>query len=460
MIRVFHHYFSGRKLLLFLSETVAIGLSCFAGAVFFSFVLARSYGNAHAPGMGIPRLAILSIAFVCTFQFALYLLDLYDLRIAGEDRNRGMRLLKAVGVAVITMGGVGALVSFQLPGGSLLGGAMGAVAATLLVRARMSSVVGEPARVLVVGRGGKARWLARAIEEHSENAFVICALVDPVLDSDVVPGSVSEHLYDVAKRHGAKYVVSASDEGTGVSGAQSLLLCRLAGLQVFDAAYFCERVLRRVPVNYVLASDLAFSEDLTVPRLRRLVKRCFDLAMSALLIVAAAPLGLLVAIAIKVDSPGPVFYRQERVGRGGRRYVLWKFRSMAEDAEKDGPAWAKIEDDRVTRVGRFIRKARIDEIPQVINVLVGDMSFVGPRPERPVFVERINSVVPFYSLRETVQPGITGWAQIRYQYGASIEDARNKLEFDLYYVKHSSLFLDVAIMFHTIRHVLRGRGAR
>jgi exopolysaccharide biosynthesis polyprenyl glycosylphosphotransferase len=197
-----------------------------------------------------------------------------------------------------------------------------------------------------------------------------------------------------------------------------------------------------------------------VPPLRRLVKRCFDLAMSALLLVPAVPLGLLVAIAIKVDSPGPVFYRQERVGRGGRRYVLWKFRSMAEDAEKDGPAWAKIEDERVTRVGRWIRKARIDEIPQVINVLFGDMSFVGPRPERPVFVERITSVVPFYNLRETVQPGITGWAQIRYQYGASIEDARNKLEFDLYYVKHFSLFLDVAIMFHTIRHVLRGRGAR
>ena len=456
MIRVFHHYFSGRKLLLFLSETVAIALSCFAGAVFFSYVLTRSHDPAHPPGVAIPRLAILSIAFVCTFQFALYLLDLYDLRVAGEDRNRGMRLLKAVGVAVITMGGVAALVSFQLPGGSLLGGAMGAVGATLLVRARMSSVVGEPARVLVVGRGAKARWLARAIEEHAENAFVISALVDPATDA----GSVGEHLHEVARRHGAKYVVSASDEVTGASGAQSLLLCRLAGLQVFDAVYFCERVLRRVPVNYVLAADLAFSEELTVPRLRRRVKRCLDLLLSALLLVPAVPLGLLVAIAIKLDSPGPVFYRQERVGRGGRRYVLWKFRSMAEDAEKDGPAWAKIEDERVTRVGRWIRKARIDEIPQVINVLLGDMSFVGPRPERPVFVERITSVVPFYNLRETVQPGITGWAQIRYQYGASIEDARNKLEFDLYYVKHFSLFLDVAIMFHTIRHVLRGRGAR
>jgi len=457
MIRVFHHYFSGRKLALFLAETIAIGLSCFAGAVFFSFVLTRSRGPAHPPPtVALPRLAILSIAFVCTFQFALYLLDLYDLRVAAEDRNRGMRLLKAVGVAVIAMGGVAAVVSFQLPGGSLLGGAMGAVGATLLVRARISSVVGEPARVLVVGRGAKARWLARAIEEHAESSFVICALVDPATDV----GSVGEHLDEVAKRHGAKYVVSASDEVTGANGAHSLLLCRLAGLQVFEAVYFCERVLRRVPVNYVLASDLAFSDELTVPRLRRVAKRCLDLLMSAFLLVGALPLGILVAIAIKLDSPGPVFYRQERVGRGGRRYVLWKFRSMAVDAEKDGPAWAKVEDERVTRVGRWIRKTRIDEIPQVLNVLVGDMSFVGPRPERPVFVERITGVVPFYRLRETVQPGITGWAQIRYQYGASIEDARNKLEFDLYYVKHFSLFLDIAIMFHTIRHVLRGRGAR
>ena len=140
--------------------------------------------------------------------------------------------------------------------------------------------------------------------------------------------------------------------------------------------------------------------------------------------------------------------------------MLWKFRSMAADAEKDGPAWAKIQDERVTRVGRFIRKTRMDELPQVINVLLGEMSFVGPRPERPVFVEQLKALVPFYSLRETVQPGITGWAQIRYHYGASVEDARNKLEFDLYYVKHGSLFLDLAIMFHTIRHVLRGRGAR
>ena len=169
---------------------------------------------------------------------------------------------------------------------------------------------------------------------------------------------------------------------------------------------------------------------------------------------------VLVAIAIKVDSPGPVFYRQERIGKGGKIYRLWKFRSMAQDAEVNGAMWAREKDDRVTRVGRILRKARIDEMPQAFNVLVGDMSFVGPRPERPIFVAELKKQIPFYELRELVRPGITGWAQIRYPYGASVEDARNKLEFDLYYIKNSTVFLDLMIIFHTFRHVLLGRGAR
>lgn len=457
MIRVFHHYFSGRKLLLFLAETLAIAFACLVGGWFFAFVLLRSHPAGPALGsVALGRLAVLSVAFVCTFQFALYLVDLYDLRIAGEDRVRGMRVLKAVGVAAIAMGVVSALFPLHLPSGTLLGGAMGAVAGTLLVRAGMPSVVGEPARVLIVGRGAKARWLARAIEDDAESGFSICGFVDPP-EGD--PSDAAEDLSAVAARHGARYVVAAT-ESSALNTAKGLLLCRLAGFRVCEAVDFCERVLRRVPVSYVSALDLALAEDLTLSPARRVVKRCFDLAMSALFIVGTAPLMLLVAVAIKLDSPGPVLYRQERVGRGGKRYMLWKFRSMDIDAEKDGPAWAKIQDERVTRVGRFIRKTRMDELPQVANVLLGEMSFVGPRPERPVFVERLKAVVPFYSLRETVQPGITGWAQIRYAYGASVEDARNKLEFDLYYVKHGSLFLDLAIMFHTIRHVLRGRGAR
>ena len=187
---------------------------------------------------------------------------------------------------------------------------------------------------------------------------------------------------------------------------------------------------------------------------------CIRDRVASTLLLCAAPFLLIVMAAIKLDSKGPIFYRQERTGLNGKSYFLWKFRSMRTDAEKNGAVWARSNDDRVTRVGRFIRKTRIDEIPQVLNILTGDMSFVGPRPERPVFIEQLKQQIPFYALREAVKPGLTGWAQIRYPYGASVEDARNKLEFDLYYVKNGSLFLDMSIIFHTVRHVLLARGAR
>ena len=191
------------------------------------------------------------------------------------------------------------------------------------------------------------------------------------------------------------------------------------------------------------------------------IKRLFDLTMSSILLVCAAPLLAALAILIKLDSQGPVFYVQERTGRGGKPYRVRKLRTMHVDAEKvSGPVWARQSDPRVTRVGAFLRKTRLDEIPQVFAVFRGDMSFVGPRPERPFFVQQIKQQIPFFGLREAVKPGITGWAQIRYQYGSSIEDAKSKLEYDLYYVEHRSLFLDLAICFHTAKIVLFGRGAR
>ncbi len=190
-------------------------------------------------------------------------------------------------------------------------------------------------------------------------------------------------------------------------------------------------------------------------------KRVFDLFMSALLLVCAGPLLAVLAVLIKLDSEGPVFYVQERTGRGGKPYRVYKLRTMHEEAEKlSGPVWASQRDPRVTRMGAFLRKTRLDEIPQVFAVFRGDMSFVGPRPERPFFVEQLKQQIPFFGLREAVKPGITGWAQIRYPYGSSIEDAKNKLEYDLYYVEHRSLFLDLAICFHTAKIVLFGRGAR
>ncbi len=189
------------------------------------------------------------------------------------------------------------------------------------------------------------------------------------------------------------------------------------------------------------------------------MKRTFDIVTSATLLVVASPIMVMTAIAIKLDSPGPVLYRQERVGLGGRRFMCMKFRSMRTDAEKDGVArWASINDARTTRVGRFIRKARIDELPQLFSVLRGDMSMVGPRPERPSFVEQLNEQIPYYGLRHTIKPGLTGWAQVHFSYGASLEDARRKHQFDLYYVKNNSLFLDLLVLIETVSVVLFGEG--
>jgi exopolysaccharide biosynthesis polyprenyl glycosylphosphotransferase len=229
---------------------------------------------------------------------------------------------------------------------------------------------------------------------------------------------------------------------------------------VLPAQRFAERVLRRVPIALLRPSDLAIGDGLDSP-VTSAVKRVFDLVMSAILVVCAAPVLAVLAALIKLESEGPVFYSQERVGRGGKIYRLHKLRTMRIDAETvSGPVWAAQKDPRVTRIGAFLRKTRLDETPQVFAVFRGDMSFVGPRPERPFFVQQLKSQIPFYGMREALKPGITGWAQIRYPYGSTVEDARAKLEYDLYYVQHQSLFLDLAICFHTVKTVLFGRGAR
>jgi sugar transferase (PEP-CTERM system associated) len=455
MLRVFHHWFSARKLAFFVTEAAAISTGALCGAVVGVLVAGTGAGGARLAEV-LPLFVLLGLAFAGIFQFALYALDLYDVRVAGDDRPRGGRLIKAAGAGTLLMGLLALALPNALPAGSLFGGAVGAVGGAIVARLLVSGMLSEPRRLLIVGNGLRARAVANAVHDQGDEAFLVCAMLDP--RALAVQGC--KPLEEVARDHGAHLVVVACDEMRGVLGADALLKCRLSGIRLYEAAGFCERVLRRIPVMFLRASDLAYADELTVSASRRFIKRAFDLGVSSVLLVLAAPLMVLVALVVKLDSRGPVFYRQERVGLGGRTYHLWKFRSMRTDAEKNGAVWAQANDRRVTRVGRFLRRTRIDEIPQVFNVLAGDMGFVGPRPERPVFVQQLKGAIPFYGLREAVKPGITGWAQIRYPYGASVEDARNKLEFDLYYVKNGSLFLDVAIIFHTVRHVILGRGAR
>jgi sugar transferase (PEP-CTERM system associated) len=255
-------------------------------------------------------------------------------------------------------------------------------------------------------------------------------------------------------------IIVALDERRGKFPVEQLLLCRLKGIRVDDGMAFTEELAGKLSVENLRPSSLIFSDGFKRSIIFKRIKRGFDVVLSIVGLAVTLPLNVLLSAAIKVDSSGPVLYKQERVGKDGKIFRLLKFRSMRQDAEPDGPVWADVSDDRATRVGKVIRKLRLDEIPQMVNVLRGEMSFVGPRPERPFFVEQLRKELPYYFQRHTVKPGITGWAQIKCPYGASKEDALEKLKYEYYYIKHMSLIFDLTIIMETIKTVLLSRGAR
>ena len=250
------------------------------------------------------------------------------------------------------------------------------------------------------------------------------------------------------------------EDRRAVLPVQTLLDMKAMGRDVVDGHYLYEEESGRLSIDHLKPSALIFSTGFRRRLVTMLLKRCLDVLVAIVGIVALVPLVVLLSILIKLDSSGPVFYRQMRVGLRGRPYMIWKFRSMRQDAEQSGARWATSEDPRVSRVGRWIRKWRLDELPQLINVMRGEMSLVGPRPERPVFVQELRNTIPYYDLRHTVRPGITGWAQTRFRYGASKEDSHVKLQYDLFYVKNLSLALDLRIVVHTVKVMLMGEGAR
>ncbi len=321
-------------------------------------------------------------------------------------------------------------------------------------------------RVLVWGAGRHAEMvLSRFRNRTSQQAFSLLGFVAIPGQASSVPSSkVIERdgtLLEIADRLGAHEILVAPDERRGGIPMEEMLMCVQSGVNVTDLSTFFEREAGLVSFNIVDPSWLVFSGGFDHSLPRRLSKRAFDLVTAATLLAIAWPVMLLVALAVRLESEGPMLYRQVRVGQNGRSFEVLKFRSMRTDAEKDGKArWATKNDDRVTRVGRFIRKTRLDELPQLINVLRGQMSFVGPRPERPQFVDQLNQEIRYYNVRHSVKPGLTGWAQLRYPYGASVEDAQEKLNYDLFYVKNHGLVFDFMIMLQTVEVVLFGRGAR
>jgi sugar transferase (PEP-CTERM system associated) len=322
-------------------------------------------------------------------------------------------------------------------------------------------------RVLVLGDGTQAARIAQLVETGQNEHFLAVSFVEmpsrrgrsesePVNEATEEPDSLIELSY----RLGASEIVVAADERRGLPVRQ-LLHCKLAGIRIIDFLDFWERETRTVDLDALKPSWLFYSDGFRCGPVDEFLKRMFDIAVSSGLLLLTFPLLIVTACLVKLESSGPVLYRQERVGLHGRVFTILKFRSMRVDAETDGrPQWAMRRDPRVTRVGAVIRKLRIDELAQILNVLRGDMSFVGPRPERPYFVTKLAKAVPYYSERHWVRPGITGWAQINFPYGASTEDARRKLTYDLYYVKNRSIFLDALILLQTARVIFWNQGAR
>ena len=429
--------------------------------------------SAMAPGAGQPFALHQRVLFAA--QFALVVSLMYSF--AGLYRPKPLGVPTLWWRTVVALG-VGAYLTYLMLGvvvqaqylKLLLGSAIVyALIGLVFVRAALYWVrhVRERSRVLIVGTGPEAYAVASdlaALTRASNNVIGFYPSGDevPAHSSAASPPVFGREvsIQELVARHRIDQIIVAEREqrGGGVP-MDELLACRIRGIPVMDLAGYWERTKSEVPIDSLKASWLVYGEGFVQGRARRIAKRAFDTLCSGALLILTSPVMLLAALAIKLDSPGPLIYRQERVGKGGKLFWCLKFRSMRSDAERDGVArWAAKNDSRVTRVGAFIRKTRIDELPQLLSVLAGEMSLVGPRPERPSFVAQLKGQIPFYDVRHSVKPGVTGWAQVRYSYGASLEDARRKHQFDLYYVKNNSLFLDLLVLIETVSVVLFREG--
>jgi len=408
-------------------------------------------------------------AFFCLAAF--YLFDLYDFLLMHDRRELVLRLIQALGLAWIVLA-----FSFYMFPALKLGRGVSVIALpialTLMVGWRVSIhwLLGHPdfgERILIVGSGNLAVEVAREVLDRPDAGYRIVGFVGT--DADLIGKSLinprvigtTEELDAIVKREHIDRIVVAMGERRGQLPTNKLLQLSLAGqVNIEEGASFYERITGRVSLNMVRPSWLIFSGRGRSTKIAEVARNVVHWLVALIGAILSLPIVLVTAVLIKLESKGPIFYRQERVGKNGRTFVLAKFRSMRVDAEASGPVWASKKDDRTTRVGRIIRKVRVDEIPQFWNILKGEMSFVGPRPERPHFVAQLAEEIPFYEQRHLIAPGLTGWAQIKYPYGASIEDARQKLQYDLFYIKNHGLFLDAIIMFETIKIILFGRGAQ
>jgi sugar transferase (PEP-CTERM system associated) len=466
MLRIFKQYYPIRNIFFFIGEGIAI----------FIAVMVSCWLLLNVEWLKFDRwlyLKILLISLVC--QTCLYYNDLYDLEITDTFKELGIRLLQALGSAAIILAGIYVIFPKAIVGNGIF--AVSIVFVIILIvswRFFYTLILSRGLfnqKIILLGSGTLAQNILDEIIHRKDSGYTIALNVqDSLEDSNITCSQIQaeiickkdyDGLCELADQMDIKKVVVAIKERRGKLPLKELVKCRVKGIEVIEGTSFYEMLAGKLIVDQINPAWIIFSKGFYKSRTRRFIKRTLDLMLSVFMIILFSPLIVVMAVLIKIDSKGPVLFSQERVGMNKKPYMLYKFRSMVPDAEKQsGPVWASDNDNRVTRVGRIIRTWRIDEIPQLWNVLKGDMSFVGPRPEREFFINKLEKIIPYYAERFSVQPGITGWAQVCYSYGASVDDAVEKLNFDLFYIKNMSVFMDLMIILRTIKIVLFGKGAR
>jgi sugar transferase (PEP-CTERM system associated) len=466
MIRLFRHYISLRLLVLFFGDILVIILSIVT-ALRIRF-LTGNFESIVNWEMSWPKV----IVFVFPFFFSIFLMDLYNLdNLNGKIGKK--ELLTRIVFSLFLAFPILATMYYFLPhvmfgrGVFLLSFLSAAIDLTIW-RFFMEYLPYFPIaikKVLIIGTGPLAKRLGDLIHNNAMriydlSGFVYCTNELLYVPLSQVLGRV-DNLLRIVEKEDIKKIVVSLNEKRGVFPLQTLLDCKLKGIEVVDAPTFYEQLTGKLLIEETKPSWFIFSDGFKESVFYRSVKRVFDIIFSFFGLLILSPLMFIIAVLIKLDAKGSVFFKQERVGVNEKEFTIYKFRTMVNDAEKDtGPVWTQSHDARITRVGKILRKARLDEIPQMINVLKGEMSFVGPRPEREFFINELKKQIPYYSNRHTVKPGITGWAQVRYNYGSSLEDAIEKLRYELYYIKNMSFFLDMLIILETVKVMLSGKGGR
>jgi sugar transferase (PEP-CTERM system associated) len=456
VIRLFKVYYPLRTLVLLAGEALIVWASFVVGTMLRnqdSWILLNLEG-------GYAKILLVTLVVLLISHW----LDLYDSTNLDKNWEQGLRILMVVGFVAIVLSAVGFMFPRFMPGnGSALLGVIILGGTLFCWRGAYSWIVRQPflrERVYVLGTGDRAQRLVRGLQERPTLGFEVVGWTGNV-EGELTRESVASDLLTLANGKGLHRVIVAMFDRRGTLPVEELLQLRLAGVKVEEATSWLEKISGRIEVEQLNPSWLIFAEGFRFSGFFRLVRRLVNFSAALVALLFSLPLIPFIVLAVKLSSPGPALYRQQRVGRGGKIFYCYKFRTMRKDAEADtGATWALDNDPRITRVGRFLRLTRLDEIPQLWCVFKGDMHFVGPRPERPEFVEWLSQEIPYYGVRHMVRPGITGWAQVQYKYGNTVEDAREKLQYDLFYIKNASLGLDLLIMFQTIKIVVLGHGAK